>query len=471
MNCHYCLVVTSCDRHDLLQKALDSFISTCNVKPRCTIIVEDSTTPIPSWLKERWHYYNGALGRITWIQNTARRGQVYSIDRAIAAIPKDIELVFWLEDDWAFSSSGYIQPALEILDKHPLVCQVVFRSDWPHPIIRDSRIANVPIAQPYWKGDWGGWTWNPHLTRVADLKRFGAYASQAGFVNGLKHESTFSRKFLDAGYRIAALNRHCYHTGANRSRSIEPLAAMPRILVAIPACHAYEYGAWESAASPRFDQAKAYNGTAYGTDIHISESGKDRVAALRETWVKDAIKFPFVDVRLFYGAPHDRGAEKDEIFMACGDTYADLPAKSIAICRYASENGYDLLVKLDDDTLCYLDRLMDECIGLQGDYAGHLNGKMATGGPGYILTKRAFTIVAEKAGANNHWAEDVTVGKCLFHHNIHPINLEGHYSGRSDHWFWPKGHFDPSTLPGGEVTIHAVQPNVMREWWEWKNGR
>src|SRR6185312_15109230 len=100
MNCHYALFVTSCNRHDLLKQALDTFIATASVKPRCTIIIEDSTEPKPTWLQDNWHQYSGALGRIEWIQNAARRGQVYSIDRAIAAIPKDIELVFWLEDDW-----------------------------------------------------------------------------------------------------------------------------------------------------------------------------------------------------------------------------------------------------------------------------------------------------------------------------------------------------------------------------------
>lgn len=469
MNCHYALVVTSCNRHDLLKQALDSFILTSSVKPRCTIIVEDSAEGQPGWLRDNWHYYSGAFGRIVWLQNNTRRGQVYSIDRAIGEIPKDIELVFWLEDDWAFIQGGYMQQALEILDRYPAICQVVFRKDWPHKLIWDGRFEGFEIAQPYWRGDWGGWTWNPCLTRVSDLKRFGSYASQAGFVHGLKHEQVFSRKFLDAGYRIAALPRHCIHTGGARSRSVEPLGDLPRILLAVPACHAYEYGAWESGDSPSFNKARAYNGEAYGTDIHISERAKDRIAAVRETWAKDAAVFPNVDVRFFYGVPHNREAAADEVFLPCGDTYADLPAKSIAICRYALAQGYDLLVKLDDDTLVYVDKLVDECLGLQADYAGHLNGRMATGGPGYILTKRAFEIVAKHAGSNNHWAEDVTVGKCLFHHDIQPVDLPGHHSGRQQHWFWPRA-FDPVTVPDNAVTIHAVQPDVMRDWYRWKLG-
>jgi len=41
------LVVTSCARHDLLRQTLDSFITTTDMQPRETIIVEDSDTPMP----------------------------------------------------------------------------------------------------------------------------------------------------------------------------------------------------------------------------------------------------------------------------------------------------------------------------------------------------------------------------------------------------------------------------------------
>ena len=44
------LVVTSCDRHDLLKETLESFIQFADQKPKRTRIIEDSAKPAPAWL-------------------------------------------------------------------------------------------------------------------------------------------------------------------------------------------------------------------------------------------------------------------------------------------------------------------------------------------------------------------------------------------------------------------------------------
>jgi hypothetical protein len=466
MNCHYVLCITSCDRFDLLQRTLTSFVQTCDLQPRCTIILEDSDRDMPDWLRGPGF----APLNVRWLKNGQRRGQVFSIDRLIQAIPKGIERVFWLEDDWEAITGGYIKPALAIIEQYPSISQVILRKEWPHPLVQDANYP-FPIAEPYWaqpNGNWGGWTWNPHVTRTETLKKFGTYASQAGYVGGFQHELVFSRKFLDAGYRIASLPNHFVHIGHERSRASEPTHQQaPKILIAIPASQDCEYGAWESGDSPRFNPANAYQGEGYGQGIHISGPNQ-RIQAVRETWARDVAPYAaHVDLKFFYGRGKRAALNLagDEVQLGVPDDYEHLPHKTIAICQWARDNGYGFIFKCDDDSYVWVDRLIQEIIGFTGDYGGCLNIEHCTGGPGYLLSKRAFGVVAQTSPGWS-WAEDVTVGNSLQAHDIYAVSLEGHKSGRSDHWFFPNG-FDPNKLDGREVCVHAVKPEDMRACYAW----
>jgi hypothetical protein len=269
---------------------------------------------------------------------------------------------------------------------------------------------------------------------------------------------------LDRGFRIADLNRPIVvHIGGARSRAVEPLKELPKVLIAIPVCHKYVYGKWESANSPHFNPANAYNGHAYGTDIHISEDN-DRVAALRDTWLKDIVPFNVhLEYKLFYGQPHTRPALPDEVYLSCPDDYEHLPDKTVAICRWAAEQDkYDYIFKCDDDTGVYVDRLVQELMTNRFDYAGYTHSNICTGGTGYWLSRRAYKEIARN-GLQDHWAEDVTVGKIMSHANIYPLHLDTHRSGRQDHWFWKDG-YDPKVDMDGISTFHAVRPADMRAW-------
>jgi len=470
MASNYTLCITSCDRHDLLKRTLESFIQMVDLQPQETFIVEDGPTPMPYWLKENIHYFASRLGKITWINNDCRMGQIYSADRLMALVKTDY--VFWLEDDWEFTQRGFLRDSKQILDSHPSVIQISLRGDtgW-HPLLSDSRFA-FKLAEPGWREGWGGFSFNPGLRRRADYQRIGSYGRHTSYgTSGLGHEMELSKLYLGLGYVIADLGRPiAVHTGGGRSRAVEPLAAMPKVLIAIPVCHRYNYGKWESEQSPSFNLANAYNGRPYGTDIHIS--GKNnRIAALRETWLKDIEPFKaHVDYKLFYGrAPEDSTCpgttdivncdcipKADEVFLNCPDDYEHLPNKTIEICRWAVENGYDYLFKADDDSYVWVDRLIHELMTNRFDYAGYTHSNVCTGGPGYWLSKRAMKEVSRN-GIQDHWAEDVTVGKIMNHANIYPVHLPTHCPGFSAHWF------NIDQLKGGEVCIHAVQPDTMIE--------
>jgi hypothetical protein len=459
----YTLAVTSCGRHDLLEQTLASFCDTADLPPWRTIIVEDGPLEMPASIR-RMH----RLGQIEWITNDVRMGQSYSLDRLYSEIKT--EYVFHCEDDWLFHTDGFIRPSFDILEKHPNISMVALRSDWNHPLIKDPAFS-FNIAEPYWGGVWGGTCWNPGMRRLSDYHRYGSYGKHVTYgTHGLGHEKQWSKMHLDDGYRIAVLPKHCHHIGANRSKSIEPLELkIPKLLIAILACHEKNYSKWESENSPRYRAADNFNEKPYGTDIHISGSEDPGVQAVRDTWAKDVEAFKsHVDLRFFYGTPHPRQPLADEVFLSCPDDYGSLPKKTIALNRWSLENDYDYTFKCDSDTYVYVDRLVRELLTTRFDYAGWCQGLVCSGGTGYFTSKRASRYIATYAP--HHWAEDVTVGQCMDVANIKPVHLPQHRPGFAAHWYFPNG-FEPRPELSQVVTAHAVQPEVMRAWHEFTHPR
>lgn len=462
---HYSLLITSCDRHALLKETLDSFIRVqCGgIKPRDTFIVEDSCVPMPEWLRENIHFYASHLGKITWVNNESRLGQIYSADRLWTLCTQDY--AFWMEDDWRFDGGGaWMRDSFEIFAKHPDVITVSLRgpSGW-HQLIDMPTYEGFKVAMPGWKGGWGGFTFNCGVRRRVDYSRIGSYGSVVSYgANSLGHEKDLSKLYLSFGFKIADLNRIiAVHIGGACSRSVGFTAPLPRILIAIPVCHRFSYGQWESGDSPTFDKQRAFEGKPYGEGIHIS-GPNPRIAALRDTWLKDVAAFSsHVDYKLFYGSPSPIGfvSKPDEVLLDCGDTYGDLPAKTIAICQYAKEREYDYLFKADDDSFVWVDRLVRECLSNRlMDYAGFRHACVCGGGPGYWLSRKAISIVAEHGHKQNEWAEDVMVSRTLHYNSVQPMNLLSHKSGMSNHWFDVSQHIEPWV-----VTIHAVKPDDMRK--------
>jgi Glycosyl transferase family 2 len=451
----YTLAITSCNRHDLLERTLRSFVECTSHPPSETIILEDGNADKPAFLDQIFP----RLGKLKWLKNGERRGQSYSIDRLYSEL-RD-EYIFWCEDDWEFTEGHFLQPSKKILDENKDISMVALRSDWNHPLVKDPR--GFEIAEPYWGGVWGGTCWNPGLRRLSDFKRFGSYGRHVGYgQHGLGHEKEWSKLHLDSGYRTACLPRHCHHIGGERSKAIEQLEQkLPKILIAIPACHEFKYGRWESLESPHYDPANE----PYCKDIHIS-GANPRIDAVRETWWKDVTPFSHhVDAKFFYGSGANGG---DEVNLGIPDDYAHLPHKTQAICRWALQRGYDYVAKFDDDTAVYVERLILELFQNPNlDYGGYLHGECCTGGPGYLLSRRAMQAIVE-AGTPDFWAEDVWVSTVLARKNIYGTMLPGHTPGFAAHWYWPNG-FDKSKLASDVVTMHAVQPEMMRTWYAERN--
>jgi len=468
-NTRISMLITSCARYELLKTTLESFYQVCDLAPQEVIIYEDSELPMPEFLKDPiWKQRS-----VRWISGGERRGQMYAVTRLIKEAK--YEFTMWLEDDWQFlpKNTRFMRRSKEILDQNPDIIQVSLRGDsgW-HPLVADAR--GFSIAEPYWRGTWGGWSFNPGLRRTQQCRDIVLpHAYQNMGRNGLGHEAELSKKLLDQGFRIADLGEAIVvHTGGGVSRAVEPLPPMQKILIAIPACFSLEYGAWESGESPHFDRSKAWNGQPYGTNIHIS-GVNPRIQAVRETWAKDIEPFKeHVTLKFFYGKPpggYPRQPLADEVFLEVPDDYEHLIEKTRAICRWALSNGWEWCFKCDDDTGVYVERLIGELMTSRGmQYGGYRHGNICSGGPGYWMSKTAMKFVGHRADRKHQWAEDVNTGLILNNEGIEALHLDGHQPGFADHWFFPKG-FDPNRDMTGVVAFHAVQPEVMREWWKHKN--
>lgn len=454
-NTRISLLVTSCNRHDLLKTTLESFYLMADMEPQEIIIYEDSDAPKPVWLNDFIWKQRG----LRWLSDGERRGQAYACTRLIQAAK--FEYIFWLEDDWLFQKQRYpfIMESKRILDTYPEIIQVSLRGDtgW-HPLVKDPKYP-FKIAEPYWRGVWGGWAWNPGLRRTSTCKELEhAVASHIGG-NGLQHEEALSKKLLDAGNRIADLDRPiCTHIGGNRSRAVEKLPPLPRILIAVPTCFEFDY----ESHLMKDDPAK--------TGFH-QNGPNEQTQAVRDTWAKDVEPFKAnVHLKFFYGKPsggYPRQPLLDEVFLDCPDGYDSLIAKTVGICQYAAEHDYKILYKCDTDTFPMVDRLLMEIMQNKFEYAGFLHGGVCSGGPGYLLSQQAARIVATQGRTPQHpYAEDVHVSRVLGKAGIQPLMLPGHRPGWSAHFFFPKG-FDPCLIAEDIVTMHALFPTEMKQCWEY----
>lgn len=438
------LVVTSCGRHDLLERTLRSFCQFNTYPIKETVIVEDGPLPAPSWL---WKLTS--LGPRTWIANGPRMGQIYSVDRAYAEV--NTEYIFHCEDDWEFFRAGFIEESLDILHDWPSVLQVWMRDDSEHPVVKDHTYP-FSYMKPEWRKErgegWSGFAFNPGLRRLCDYERIGSYGRHVSYDRKFCGELHLSRLYWDLGFVCAKIPAACKHIGGgNRHVSWATAPKNSRVLIAVPACHRYAYG--------------QHKDSRIG---HADRLSNDRVEAIRDTWAKDVKPFKaYVELKFFYGRQDPKADQReplaDEVFLSVPDDYDSLPHKVKAIIEHAYRGGYDYLYKGDDDTFVYVDRLMAS--GFEGnDYLGYsypAQGNYISGGPGYWLSRKSMQLLSGTPVQG--WAEDKWVGETLRARGIFPVRDCRYLPGFSPHWVnLPK-------LPARHayISFHAVKPEDMKE--------
>ncbi len=250
------------------------------------------------------------------------------------------------------------------------------------------------------------------------------------------------------GYFAAKIPAATMHIGDRQHVPWATAPKSPKVLIAVPCCHGYDYG--------------EYKDKRIG---HVDRDTNERVRGIRDTWHKQVSAFKsYVDMRFFYGNPAKGKATgvsqtDDEIILDCGDDYISLPAKVQRIYLWAIDHGYDYVFKTDDDTYVYLDRLMSSGFERQ-DYIGYCypsHGNYITGGAGYWVSKKVMRLLVD--AKVDDWAEDKWVGAVLKTHGIQPVRDARYLPGFNGHYVRIEQLPDPHNY----ISFHACTPEMMRQ--------
>lgn len=222
------LVVTTCNRNDLLEITLDSFFKYNTYPIEKTIIVDDSG--MGKTLK--WNTIEQKIhGPYEIILNDKNEGQIASIDKAYSRVETDY--IFHCEEDWEFNTRGFIEKSFEILNDNEKIFTVWLRAhndtkrhqielNYKFPLYNNDYYY---LMDQYHKKMWCGFTFNPGLRRTKDCMIFHPYDSlKIRNTKGKKgldimHESDLSIYYQELGYRGAITSRkegYVKHIGGKR---------------------------------------------------------------------------------------------------------------------------------------------------------------------------------------------------------------------------------------------------------------
>ena len=204
--------VLSCDRLDVLDRTIQSFNETKEYVTKM-VIVDDSATPgVFQSLVDKYGYYCDV---ICFPKN---RSQWWAMDFMVSYC--DTDYIFYLEDDWQFLKSGYMQKSKDILVKYRNigVIDISLRTFEEQGI--DSYHKEVIDGFHYKKAwkitdyhlHWYGWVGSPNLKRRDDLILLGR-------VEKWHNEWNIDRKFLGLGFKSVFLeDRYVVHLGDHCSK-------------------------------------------------------------------------------------------------------------------------------------------------------------------------------------------------------------------------------------------------------------
>ena len=159
-------------------------------------------------------------------------------------------------------------------------------------------------------------------------------------------------------------------------------------------------------------------------------------SAIRETWLPKVPKDK-ADAFFFMGREAESTTPDEIVLNGCGDDYWSLPSKVQSIIKWALEQGYTNLVKIDNDVSLKVDQFLNS--GFQNhDFSGHTNNDNATvkipWGFMYTLSSKSMEIVAN-AQLPPHQNDEAWVSDNLAQHGIllhHESRYVLHYGKRSD---------------------------------------
>lgn len=205
--------VLSCDRLDVLDKTLQSFLNTNDYPTKMVILDDSAVDGIFETLVDR---YGSFCDVICFPLN---RGQWWAMDFMVSYC--DTDYIFYLEDDWEFKKGGYIKQSRDILLKYRNigVIDISWRTfDWQGiDSYEPELIDNSFYYKKLWRISdyhlhWYGWVGSPNLKRRDDLLLLGP-------VEKWHNEWNIDRRFLGLGLKSVFLNgEYVVHLGDHCSR-------------------------------------------------------------------------------------------------------------------------------------------------------------------------------------------------------------------------------------------------------------
>ena len=205
--------VLSCNRLDVLEKTLQSFLTTKEYITKMVIVDDSAEEGIFETLVER---YGNVADVICFPKN---RSQWWAMDFMVSWC--DTEYIFYLEDDWEFIQSGYLEKSKKILQQYRDIGTVdlsLRTFEWQGIDSYDKTLIDDEFYyKKLWRISdyhlqWYGWIGSPNLKRRDDLILLGR-------VEKWHNEWNIDRKFLGLGFKAVFLkDKYVEHLGDNCSR-------------------------------------------------------------------------------------------------------------------------------------------------------------------------------------------------------------------------------------------------------------
>jgi len=201
------VIVTSSNRFDLLERTLDSFLALNTYPIEKYILNEDSGNV--ECVKKIIDKY-GHLFHVLF--HPQREGLSAALDNLIKHV--ETPYVFNIEDDWEFfGNPNFLQESIYILEDRLFNIHQVWvrdKKDHKHPLNEFHPCFDI-VTKGY-QGHWGGFSFNPSLRRLSDIKII--------FPNGFKEfgdEALCSKHAETFNYKAVSLtNPAIRHIGYGR---------------------------------------------------------------------------------------------------------------------------------------------------------------------------------------------------------------------------------------------------------------
>lgn len=228
------VVLTACNRPDLLEPTLDSFFKQNTYPIEDFIIIDDGmVTGCNDFVNTKYAEHLGTesypFTQFTLMYNPVKIRQIRSIDLAYSKVTTDY--IFHMEEDWEFLRPNFIEKSMDIMKEDANVITVWLRSPLDKTLHHtySKETYQTPSGIQYKKCDiqyphglWNGFTFNPSLKRMVDYDRVKPYQDlpritpdkQSG---GNPLECDVSVAYAQLGYHaVTLLDQYITHIGWER---------------------------------------------------------------------------------------------------------------------------------------------------------------------------------------------------------------------------------------------------------------